>query len=149
MAERRRALGLQRYAESTRLRNGLAVGQAMARSGELLERSHAAQPAGSARTETRRRAAERTGPLRQSTVEAAAVRLQARLVELGFPDDLTGYLTDRYVTRRRPVLELARELAVGNVRIKQLLDAAGIARRRPGGAGPARGLRAWQVGPQA
>ncbi len=45
--------------------------------------------------------------------------------------------------------EITLELGVGNVRIQQLLDAAGIARRRPGGAGRARGLRAWQVGPQA
>ncbi len=55
VAEHRRQLGLQRYAANPRLRDGLAVGQAMARSGELLELSHAAQPAGSARTETRRR----------------------------------------------------------------------------------------------
>ena len=145
VVERRRELGLARYAENTRLREGLAVGQAMARSGELLERSHAAQPAGSARAETRRRAAQRSEPMRQRTVDAAAARLQTRLVELGFPDALPGYLTDRYLHRRRPVAELARELRVGNQRITQLLDEAGIARRRPGGAGPACGRRAWET----
>ncbi len=99
------------------------------------------------RAETRRRAAERTKSLRRRTADAAAERLQARLVELGFPGDLGGYLTERYVQRRRPVLELARELGVGNQRIQQLLDEAGIARRRPGRADAARGRRAWESDP--
>lgn len=134
----RRELGLVRYERNARLREGLAVGQAMARDGSLLELSHAAQPAGAARAETRRRAAERTVPLRQRTAEAAASRLRARLVELGFPDDLAGYLHDGYERRRLPVLTLARELGIGNARMKQALDAARVVRRRPGGAVPAR-----------
>ncbi len=48
VAEHRRQLGVRRCAENTRLREGLKLGQAMARSGELLELSHAAQPVGSA-----------------------------------------------------------------------------------------------------
>jgi hypothetical protein len=39
------------------------------------------------------------------------VRLQARLVELGFADDLPGYLRDGYGRRRLPVLALARSSA--------------------------------------
>jgi predicted transcriptional regulator len=38
---RRRELGLDRYAGNSRLRAGLATGQKMARSGQLLELSHA------------------------------------------------------------------------------------------------------------
>jgi hypothetical protein len=36
------------------------------------------------------------------------------LVELGFADDLAGYLRDAYERRRLPVLALAHELGVGN-----------------------------------
>jgi hypothetical protein len=66
--------------------------------------------------------------------------LQVRLAELGFAGDLPGYLHDGYQRRRLPVLALAlaRELGIGNTRIKQEFDAAGVVRRRPGGAGPAR-----------
>ena len=142
LLQQRRALGVARYAANARLRDGLAVGQAMARSGELLERSHAAQPAGSARAESRRRTAERTGPARQRTAQAAQRRLQARLAELGFAGDVYGYLAQRYTRDRWPVLAVARELGVGNVRIQQLLDDAGIVRRRPGGAEAASGRRA-------
>lgn len=42
VSERRRELGLARYANNPRLRAGLGVGQEMARSGELLTLSHAA-----------------------------------------------------------------------------------------------------------
>ncbi len=129
---------IERYETNRQLREGLAVGQAMARSGRLLELSHGAQPKGSARVETRRRAGERTAPVRQRTSAAAKVRLHARLVELGFADDLVGYLRDGYVRRHLSVLVLARELGVGNVRIQRELDAAGVIRRRPGGAEPAR-----------
>ncbi len=115
------------------------MGQAMARSGRLLELSHRAQPTGSARAETRRRAGDRrTALTRQRTSAAAQARLHARLVELGFGDDLAGYLRDGYERRRLPVLVLARELGVGNTRIQRELDAAGVIRRRPGGAEPAR-----------
>ncbi len=114
------------------------MGQAMARSGRLLELSHRAQPTGSARAETRRRAGERTASVRQRSSAAAQARLHARLVELGFGGDLAGYLRDGYARRRLPVLALARELGVGNTRIQRELDAAGVIRRRPGGAGPAR-----------
>lgn len=86
MTERRRLLGLQRYETNRQLREGLAVGQAMARSGRLLELSHGAQPKGSARAETRRRAGERTAPVRQRTSAAAMARLHARLIELGFAE---------------------------------------------------------------
>ncbi len=134
----RRQLGLKRYESNRELRQGLEVGQAMARSGRLLELAHLAQPAGSARVETRRRAGERTAGLRQRTAAEAALRLKTRLVELGFADDLVGYLRDGYERRHLSVLALTRELGVGNSRMKAELDAAGVVRRRPGGAGPAR-----------
>jgi hypothetical protein len=69
------------------------------------------------------------------------------LAALGFADDLGGYLRDAYERRRLPVLVLARELGVGNARIQRELDAAGVVRRRPGGAGPARAR--WAAPAQA
>jgi hypothetical protein len=70
----------------------------MARSGRLLELSHRAQPAGSAPEQTRRQAEQRTAPVRHGTAAAAASRLEARLVELGFGGDLAGYLRRRVRT---------------------------------------------------
>jgi hypothetical protein len=81
VTERRRELGRERYTRNLRLREGLAVGQQMARSGRLLELSHAAQPAGSARAEARRRAGERTAPLHERTAAASAARLAERLAD--------------------------------------------------------------------
>ena len=136
---RRRELGLDRYAGNSRLRAGLAIGQTMARSGQLLvELSHAGQPAGSARLQSRRRAGQRTEPTRARTKEQAQQRLAARLVELGFPGDLPGYLRRRYLEQGWPVLRVARELGIGNPAIKLALDQAGVVRRRPGGAETAR-----------
>jgi hypothetical protein len=135
---RRRELGLDRYAGNSRLRAGLATGQKMARSGQLLELSHAGQPAGSARLQSRRRAGQRTEPTRDRTKEQAQQRLAARLVELGFPGDLSGYLRRRYLEQGWPVLRVARELGIGNPAIKLALDQAGVVRRRPGGAETAR-----------
>jgi hypothetical protein len=60
------------------------------------------------------------------------------LVELGFGGDLAGYLRDAYERRGLAVLALPRELGVGNTRIQQQLNAAGVIRRLPGGAEPAR-----------
>jgi hypothetical protein len=135
---RRREVGLARWAADLRVRNGLAVGQAMARSGELLKLSHAAQPRGTARVQTRRQARELTEGVRRTTAAAANRRLAERLAALGWDNDLNGYLHHRYVVDQIGVLVLARELGVGNVRIKRMLDEAEVPRRRPGGAGPAR-----------
>jgi hypothetical protein len=106
LTERRRLLGLERYETNCQLRQGPAVGQAMARSGRLLELSHRTQPTGSARAQTRRRAGERTASVRQRSSAAAQARLHARLVELGFGGDLAGYLRDGYARRRLPVSAL-------------------------------------------
>jgi len=57
---------------------------------------------------------------------------------LGFAGDLPGYLVDAYQRRRLPVLAVAREREVGNVKVQRLLDDAGVVRRRPGGAETAR-----------
>lgn len=93
--------------------------------------------------ETRRRAGEWTGPVRRRGAEAAQAQVRERLVELGCAGDLAGYLLDGYVRRRLPILVLAGNLAVGNVRIQRLLDDAGTVRRRPGErrSGGAGGLR--------
>ncbi len=131
----RRELGLARYRHNKRPREGLAVGQQMARSGELLALSHAAQPVGSARTQTRLRATERAAA--RDTVTPVALRVEARLAELGFPGDLRGYLRHRYDQLLLPALTIARELGVGNARIQVMLNDTGIHRRRPGGAGAA------------
>ena len=139
---KRRELGLVRYQGNQRLREGLAVGQRMARDGSLLELSHAAQPAGSARPETRMRLGERArtrdsaGPVRH--------RIASRLAALGFAGDLSGYLHDRYDRQLLPILAIARELGVGNARIQTMLDEARVQRRRPGGARAARGFTVAQ-----
>ncbi len=138
ITEQRRQLGLVRFRNNQRLRDGLAVGQRLARSGELLVLAHAAQPAGSTRVQTRRRAAAAAG--RRDTAGQVAERVDVRLVELGFGGDLHGFVRDRYNEQLHPVLRIARELGVGNARIQTLLDEAGIVRRRPGGARAARGL---------
>jgi hypothetical protein len=56
LQQRRRELSVERYGANPRLREGLAVGLALARSGELLKLSHAAQPVGSARAQIRQQA---------------------------------------------------------------------------------------------
>lgn len=129
---KRRELGLVRYQGNQRLREGLAVGQRMARDGSLLELSHAAQPAGSARTQTRMRLGERArtrdsaGPVRH--------RIAARLAALGFAGDLSGYLHDRYDRQLLPVLVIARELGVGNAAFRRCSTRQGCS-----GAGPVAG----------
>ena len=69
--ERRRELGLARYAADPRLREGLAQGQALARSGELLALSHAVQQPGNARAQRRSQAAAATALTRRRTAEDA------------------------------------------------------------------------------
>ncbi len=91
MIERRRLQGHERYKTNRQLREGLAVGQAMARSGQLLELSHRAQPTGSARAETRRRAGERDSLGAPTILCSCSGALHARLVELGFGGDLGNH----------------------------------------------------------
>lgn len=68
---------------------------------ELARLEHRAQPWRSARAETRRRAGEPAALVRQRTSAEALLRLRARLVELGFTDDVAGFcLTDTSVAAR-------------------------------------------------
>ncbi len=80
------------------------------------------------------RAEERTAA--RDSAGPAARGLAARLDELGFADDLAGYLHDRYDRQLRPVLAIAREVGGGNARIQRLLDDAGVQRRSPGAEWP-------------
>lgn len=99
LAAERRAEGARRWATNTGVREGLAVGQAMARSGALYELGSAAQPSGSRRTQGRR-AASRAGASkalradRERRSEDARRRWSAAAAGLGF-ESLTEYLAQR------------------------------------------------------
>jgi hypothetical protein len=99
LAEARRAEGRRRWAANPGVREGLAVGQAMARSGELYELGAAAQPAGVRRPQGRA-AASRDGASpalradRERRSAAARARWDERARGLGFAD-LDAYLTAR------------------------------------------------------
>jgi hypothetical protein len=99
LAQRRRIEGRRRWASNAGVRDGLAVGQVMARSGVLYELGAAAQPAG-ARRARGRRAATRDGAApalaahRSRQSAAARQRWEARAQVLSFAD-LEGYLTCR------------------------------------------------------
>lgn len=60
--------------------------------------------------------------------DAQAVRL-ARAAELGFPDDLPGYLRDRHVARGLGVGPIAAELGASRRTVRRLLDEAGVPRQ--------------------
>jgi hypothetical protein len=137
VSERRRELGAVRYRRNPRTRAGLQRGQALARSGQLLAISHASQPAGAAALQRRRRSAEVTATSREQRRRDAAARRQRLVRELGF-DTERDYLLDRYVNLQWPVARIKAELGIGSSVLTEILDAAGIRRRAPGGAGPAR-----------
>jgi AraC-like DNA-binding protein len=59
---------------------------------------------------------------------AHAARL-ARIAELGFPDDVAGYLRDRHVTRGLGVGPIAAELGASRRTVRRLLDEAGVPRQ--------------------
>lgn len=143
VAARRRAIGIDRYQCNENVRNGLAHGQQLARSGYLLEMSHAVQQPGTASLERRRRSGEVTAASREVRRAAAAARRLSRVTELGFGSE-RDYLIDRYVVRKWPVARIKAELEVGSSVLTVILDAAGIKRRRPGGAGPA--VARWSRG---
>ncbi|WP_130492419.1 MucR family transcriptional regulator [Motilibacter rhizosphaerae] len=120
------------------VREGLARGQALARSGELLQLSHEAQPAGSARAERRAQTLETTALTRRSTARSASRRLEATLTALGF-DSFPAYWRQRYDVEGLSMLRIRAELGVGGETLTRLLETHQVAtRRRPGGAGPAR-----------
>ena len=136
VAVRRRAIGIDRYQRNAAVRNGLAHGQELARSGQLLAMSHAVQRPGTASLERRRRSGEVTAVSRSARRAGAADRRRKRIAELGFESE-RDYLIDRYVLREWPVARIKTELEIGSSVLSEILDEAGIKRRRPGGAGPA------------
>jgi hypothetical protein len=136
LAERRRLIGLDRYQRNKKVRNGLARGQELARSGVLLEMSHQVQRPGTAALERRRKSGEVTKASRAER-RTMSVRRRLNLVtELGFTSE-RDYLLDRYLVREWPVARIKAELGVGSSVLAEILDAADITRRRPGGARPA------------
>jgi hypothetical protein len=89
---------------------------------------------------TVRRLLDQAGVPRQTSLaQATAVDARlARVAELGFPGDLSGYLRQRYVTDNRGLVAIARELRTSVSTVQALLDAAGVPRRRPGWPPPQR-----------
>jgi hypothetical protein len=145
VAERRRSIGIERYQHNARVRSGLAQGQALARSGRLLEMSHAVQRPGTAALERRRRSEKVTAASRGARRADAAARRHNRVTELGFESE-RDYLIDRYIVRQWPVARIKTELEIGSSVLTEILDAAAITRRKPGGAGPARARWSRRVG---
>src|SRR5437763_1703824 len=123
VAERRRAIGMDRYQRNARVRNGLAQGQALARSGQLLEMSHAVQRPGMASLERRQRSGEVTAASRIVRRAAAAARRRDRVAEFGFESE-RDYLIDRYVVREWPVARIKAELEIGSATLTEILDGA-------------------------
>lgn len=136
VSDRRRELGAQRYRSNSGTRGGLRRGQQMARNGELLKLSHQVQQPGTARLQRRQQIRTATEPQRAALRAAAAARRLAKVHELGFTSE-RDYLADRYLTQRWPVSRIKSELQVGSATLTEVLDGAGIIRRRPGGAAPA------------
>lgn len=120
----RRAEGLRRWQTNARVRDGLAVGQAMAKSGELHDIGVAAQPAGSRRRQGRHSASrEGAGPAlaahRADRADAARKRWDARAKELGFTS-LETYLADRRAGGATPN-RVRTELRLGGTTAAKLL----------------------------
>lgn len=129
---RRRDIGIVRYRQNRGVRDGLALGQELVRSGEALAMAHAAMPAGSARLQWRLRSAQVTETRRDAVRALAAARRAARIRELGFRSE-RAYLRDRYVRRAWGIAPIKAELGVGSGVVERMLTAAGIERRRAGG----------------
>jgi hypothetical protein len=125
LAETRRQEGLRRWEDNPGVRDGLAVGQAMAKSGELHSIGAAAQPAGSRRRQGRRAASgDHAAPALSAAraVQAAAARRRwnERARELGYVD-LDAYLADRRSTDATP-WQVRRELGCGSPMASRLVE---------------------------
>ncbi|WP_416957788.1 MucR family transcriptional regulator [Nocardioides sp. T5] len=125
LVETRRAEGLRRWESNDGVRDGLAVGQAMARSGELHAIGIAAQPAGSRRRQGRRAAsradaAPALAAHRSAQADDARERWTQRAQALGF-DSLDGYLADRRATAVTP-WRVRNELRCGSEMASRLLE---------------------------
>jgi ROS/MUCR transcriptional regulator protein len=124
LAQTRREEGKRRWETNTRVRDGLAVGQAMARSGDLHAIGVAAQPAGSRRQQGRRPASGNHAPPALSAARAAQAaearqRWDERARELGWAD-LETYLAGRGTDNATP-WQIRRELGCGSPMAARLM----------------------------
>ncbi len=125
LAETRRAEGRRRWQSNDRVRDGLAVGQAMAKSGELHAVGVAAQPAGSRRQQGRRAAsrsdaAPALAAHRAGQAEDARNRWEQRAGALGF-DSLEDYVAERRASAATP-WRVRSELRCGSEMAARLLN---------------------------
>jgi hypothetical protein len=134
LAEVRREEGMRRWEENAGGRDGMAVGRAMATSGELHAIGVAAQPSGSRRTQGRR-AASRTQASsalqahRSAQAAEARTRWEERARALGFAD-LDAYLVDRRAAGTAPN-RVRTELGLGGGTAQRLLGGSPTARTTP------------------
>ena len=124
LAEVRREEGRRRWTSNSGVRDGLAIGQAMAKSGVLHDIGQAAQPAGSRRPQGRRSASrdEASAALvvhRAARTAKARDRWDARSRELGFAN-LDAYLADRHAAGVTPN-RVRTELRLGGGTAEKLL----------------------------
>jgi hypothetical protein len=128
LAEVRREEGRRRWEANAGVRDGLAVGQAMAKSGELHDIGVAAQPAGSRRQQgrlpaSREQAAPALAAHRAGRAAAARARWDAKARALGF-SDLDAYLADRRAAGASPN-RVRTELGLGGNTAKDLVAGRG------------------------
>lgn len=115
------------YRRSPQLRARLAVGQQLARTGELATLARTANPS----PELTRRRLDALAVGRATRAAQRERVLAARLRELGFAD-LAGYLRHAY-SSGASLRSIARATGLGWARLRRELDAAGVA-LRPAGA---------------
>ncbi|TQJ49280.1 MucR family transcriptional regulator [Phycicoccus sp. SLBN-51] len=124
LADKRRVEGRRRWAHNNGVRDGLAVGQLMAKSGVLYELGAAAQPAGARRPQGRA-AASRDGASaalradREHRTQQARARWAEQARALGFTD-LEEYLTQRR-TEGATAHRVRSELGCGGRTAERLL----------------------------
>ncbi|MFI8085323.1 MucR family transcriptional regulator [Kitasatospora sp. NPDC086009] len=138
-----RALSLARSAAqraafdaSARMRSHFAVGQAMARDGELSRQARRSFVARGTSAEFVREQAERLASGRRTQVADAAARLEARVRTLGYAD-VGAAVQALYVEADMSMEATARVLGVGNEQMRQLLDTCRVRVRAVGENSPA------------
>lgn len=139
LSERLRGRQQAQYASRSEVREQLATGQELARSGQLARRAAAARS---------RRAGEPLERVRGRTEQLAAGRvtqrqahdqhLAQRLADRG-AENLSGYLREAYAGGAS-LQSLAEATGLGRQRLRRALDAAGV-QLRPAGVNTAAGRR--------
>lgn len=126
LAARRRREGHRRFTDNEQVRAGLALGQQMARSGDLKALADECRPQASA--QSRQSTAHSLAAARARARKEADARHQVRAVELGF-DSVESLLRARYVVERRTVASIATELMLSETQVGRLLSRCEIPRR--------------------